>query len=284
MFGRTATCCVICTNAFNATDRQTVALPCGHNYCLTCLVRLEASSPVCPQCRQSFAEVELPELQRMAKAAGYYLYAVGKKFDSMKQAELVGCKEHKEPFVYWSTTDKEFYCITCIISVNMQTANLQRIRGAIPLIHEDLLNKGRAATEGITSDRQEHKLESQKAAEELKKITTFKKSIEKLEASYIRFIEDMNSHKYKLREQAGLVKKIKGKIPEIKSEEDIEVMLSYKKILEGLQKTTIPQRGKPLAIGYHSVQTPGSNNQAKRMKRPVTLLSNIACVFTVSDD
>lgn len=238
--------CVICTNDFNASVRWPVALPCGHNFCLTCTVRLKASNSAdCPHCRKSFAEFDLPDLPSMAEASK----------DTSDDGEFVGCLTHRHPFFYWSVTQKVFYCRYCILEINIQVSELKDIGDAIPLIRSELESKATSASEGLHYDMEKHKEEREKAVGELEKTERFERKIQRHISEFQQFIQEVDSHNSRLRQKSALVEEITRDIQEIKSEDDMAVILRYWGTLKELQRTArVPHMTRPAEVLNDIVQ------------------------------
>uniref|UniRef100_A0AAY4DB88 Uncharacterized protein n=1 Tax=Denticeps clupeoides TaxID=299321 RepID=A0AAY4DB88_9TELE len=125
--------CPICLQLFC----NPVVLPCGHNYCLTCIKKatLCENAPKgqsqCPECRRDFGGPD--SLQKNFK-----LSSIVEHF----QASLLGggnsvpgeiwskCKQHNQVLEYYCGSDRGFLCSTCVAEGDHQNHEVQTFAAA----------------------------------------------------------------------------------------------------------------------------------------------------------
>lgn len=216
--------CAICLHPINEADHRSVSLPCGHDFCLTCLARLRTSGcHKCPKCGDDWAQLEENHLPGMVS---------GFKAQSGEGDEL--CRIHELAYEFWRNKCKDFYCTKCITHFGASLSELHLIDDAVPLIRSDIGNKVAAVNTKLKEELEEIDKFDENCSEKLRHVSEFKDILQKLEEKLQEFIRGAESCRSKIQDYSTLSKKVYEDREEIKSGKDIARMLSSRKTLQSI--------------------------------------------------
>lgn len=231
--------CEICMKSFTDYDRKAVALPCGHDFCLTCLVRLKtAGSRKCPKCRGDWAELEVQALPGMALDTE----AQGEEEDDLLAKLLKGndrCRKHELAYDFWSRQRKDFYCKKCVIELGLSISELQLIDDAVPMIKADIGDRVVEANEQLEEDSKAVNDFHDDCSKVLKFVSNFREQFQKLEEKLKEFITNAEILRAKRFNDSVLANKVNKEKEKIKSEADISIMVSSRATLDSLKQPCV---------------------------------------------
>lgn len=213
-------------------DSDSVKLPCGHEFCLTCLVSLRARGEnKCPRCRQNWADMDVRALPLMgALVAALDRDLEEEEEDLGKKKKVDGfCKKHSLPFDFWVTEEKDFYCKKC--AAKRINVTLELIDDAIPDIKATLGKEAQDAGKKVKADLKLLDNFNTKLEDSWSNVRKFKELIDALDDKFKDSAIETKSIKSALTKSLKLIEKVEEKAATITTEADVDVVVESRAAL-----------------------------------------------------
>jgi len=140
--------CNICLEEYNGDSKIPKILPCGHTYCLPCIILMcnNGSLLACPTCQKPLKSTQPERLNTnhaLITASNGQLKVIHLKNKDKLIANGLVCKEHNEEFMYICEYNK-IYCSVCIRYLPVECRRrmiTERERKVIMLMRSSVLKK-----------------------------------------------------------------------------------------------------------------------------------------------
>ncbi|XP_047498598.1 uncharacterized protein LOC125045422 isoform X2 [Penaeus chinensis] len=111
--------CGVCSEVYSSeSGREPVMLPeCGHTFCRDCLLNLQSTSLVCPNCRQNHYSVSVEDLP-----VNFAQLGIAVALSNIQKSKEQGqCSKHSLPLDLWCSVSQREICAMCYFEETKQT-------------------------------------------------------------------------------------------------------------------------------------------------------------------
>ena len=245
--------CLICATAYDSFDHSSIELPCHHNFCLTCLLKLQKSkSKKCPTCTISFANVDIKRYcgKRFPTVVMEANSDEAKCDVTKKHASI--CRTHNLSYSFWCRNCFVFCCNKCIITSHKQ-CEFCIVEEATDVIKAGMLENITSTKQQVDNSVKDLNKHIEEASKKLSAVAKFRGSVTVVEESMRHYLKTLTDLKSACEKNYNIIEKVTNEVNETaKQPGGVWILSDCDESLKTIQaQVVLPANDKEETLLYH---------------------------------